>query len=262
MELLEHNAEAFCRLSSLLGQALVLVETNAKIDSKALSGNLGELQREAKRLGLSMVDKQLDRIYELLMSQQANSLNLSPLLKELYNRLLDELESRAFVTIPSSDVALYKQAEPPFGHEVQSKFPRASYDIDEACKCVALGRSTAGVFHLMRVMEIALRAVNTCLGGSLNLAGNEKNWGSLLNSIRDARNAKDASAPKGSKWQEKDLFAEIYALLDAVKDAWRNSTMHIERTYTDPEARAVLVTVKNFMQKLADRMDEAGQPLT
>ena len=44
--------------------------------------------------------------------------------------------------------------------EVNDKFPSAAFDIDEAGKCLAIGRSTAAVFHLMRALETAIRAVH------------------------------------------------------------------------------------------------------
>jgi hypothetical protein len=52
----------------------------------------------------------------------------------------------------------------------------------------------------------------------------------------------------------------MYALLDAVKDAWRNPTMHIETKYTPEEASNIFATVRGFMKKVAGRMDENGEP--
>lgn len=52
----------------------------------------------------------------------------------------------------------------PLGEEIPAKFPSARDDIEEAGKCLAFGRGTGCVFHLMRVMEVGLRG----LGQSLN----------------------------------------------------------------------------------------------
>ena len=120
---------------------------------------------------------------------------------------------------------------------------------------MGLGRYSACIFHLMRAMEIALRAVNICLGAPSVLIGSEKNWGTILKRMRDARDA------KAKNWKEKDIFAEIYALLDAVKDAWRNATMHVENKYNEEEAVHIFILVRGFMQKIAYRMDESGLPL-
>jgi len=52
LELLEYNAEAFCRLSSVLGQALLILKQGHANDStmSQLAGSLGEMQREVQRL--------------------------------------------------------------------------------------------------------------------------------------------------------------------------------------------------------------------
>lgn len=49
--------------------------------------------------------------------------------------------------------------------------------------------------------------------------------------------------------------------MTSVKDAWRNSTMHIERRYTDEEAEHILSAVRSFLKKIARRLDEDGLPL-
>jgi hypothetical protein len=69
---------------------------------------------------------------------------------------------------------------------------------------------------------------------------------------------------KGSKvWalpSDAVFFAEIYASLDAVRNVWRNATMHIENKYTPEEAEHIFAAVRGFMRKLASRCDELGQP--
>jgi hypothetical protein len=57
------------------------------------------------------------------------------------------------------------------------------------------------------------------------------------------------------------LFSEVYASLDAVRVAWRNTTMHVENKYTDDEAEHIFIAVRGFLKKLSSRMDETGQPL-
>jgi hypothetical protein len=126
--------------------------------------------------------------------------------------------------------------------------------MDEAGKCLGLGRSTASVFHLMRVLEVALHAVYKCLGISIPLLGTDRNWGVIINRIRDNIKAR-------GHFSEKDLFQELYALLDAVKDAWRNGTMHVEDKKTEDEAETIFIAVRSFMKKVSSRMDETGDPL-
>jgi hypothetical protein len=59
---------------------------------------------------------------------------------------------------------------------------------------------------------------------------------------------------------DKDVFEEIYASLDAIRNPWRNATMHVKNTYTEEEAEHIAVVVRGFMVKLASRMDQEGNP--
>jgi hypothetical protein len=66
-----------------------------------------------------------------------------------------------------------------FGPQVAKKFRDAANDIEHAGNCLALGESTACVFHLMRAMETAVRR----LGERLHVTINPKDtWGKILNS--------------------------------------------------------------------------------
>lgn len=174
---------------------------------------------------------------------------------ELSNRLPDELASKTALVLPADMVQFYEPAKPIMGAEFAIKFTDAQYDLDEATKCLAFGRYTATVFHLMRMVEILLFALHACLNISTILSGNDRNWGNVLNRIRDA------IASKGSKWNERNAFQEMFALLGAVKDAWRNSTMHVEKKYTDEECVSIFNAVRDLAQKVARRMDETGKPL-
>jgi hypothetical protein len=104
----------------------------------------------------------------------------------------------------------------------------------------------------MRIIEAGLHAIHARLGITVALVGNERNWGSILGRIKTTVSA----LPKGP---EKDRFQENYALLDSVKDAWRNNTMHVALKYTPDEVERIYLTVKGFMMNLSERMDEDGK---
>lgn len=103
-------------------------------------------------------------------------------------------------------------------------------------------------------METGLHAIHAALDIQVELTGNARNWGNILGRIKAAVGL----LPKGP---EKDQFQENYALLDAVKDAWRNNTMHVALKYSPDEAERIYLTVKGFMMKLSERMDENGIPV-
>lgn len=176
---------------------------------------------------------------------------------ELRGRLIDDLENRLFLSFSIREAELYQS--PRKGWEaVVERFPGATSDIEEASKCLALGRYTAAVFHLMRVMEIGLQAVRRCLSIPEPVKPAEKNWGVALRNVKD-----ELAQRKTAGWASPDdasLFDEVYVSLDAVRNAWRNATMHVENKYTEEEAEHISGAVRAFMRKIAGRMDEQGLP--
>jgi hypothetical protein len=139
------------------------------------------------------------------------------------------------------------------------KFPTAVYETDEAGKCLALGRSTATVFHLMRAMEISIKAVARCLGVPDPTKDHERSWGKILETIKQAIDAKTKQGWANAS--DKPFFADVYVSLDAVRVAWRNTTMHVENKYTEDEAEQIFLSVRGLMRKLTARLDEEGKPL-
>lgn len=177
--------------------------------------------------------------------------------QELFNlcdsiqyRLQDELGSRFLLSLSRKEANEFSSDG--FGAEVHAKFPSIIFELDEASKCMAFGRYTAAVFHWMRAVEAALRAVRLCLGATAPPSGMGKSWGTIL---AELRNMRTGSPPR---WPENDYFSSIYASFEAVMHAWRNGTMHIENKYTREEAESIRDCVKALLQRVASRMDEQG----
>lgn len=175
--------------------------------------------------------------------------------RDLSERIRDDLESVKFFHLGEREADLYFSKEPHFGAGVRNQFPSATFEIDEAAKCLAFGRSTASVFHLMRVLEAGIGAIYKCLGIGTLPAGSNPSWGMVLEEIRKEL------AKRGKAFSENDAFKDMYAWLGAVKDAWRNPTLHFEDKKTEEEAQEILLAVQTFMKKVASRMDENGLPL-
>jgi hypothetical protein len=108
-------------------------------------------------------------------------------------------------------------------------------------------------------MEIAVRATARCLGFPDPTKPAERNWGYVLQEIRKGIEAKwpTTAARMGGNGE---MFEALYASLDAVKNPWRNSTMHPANEYSDDEARHIFLAVRAFMLKLAARCDENSDP--
>lgn len=180
-------------------------------------------------------------------------------LNHVDSRLRDELSLHRVFVLEKEKEKFFQPKEPLFGKNFEAKFPTGAAELDEAAKCFALGRPTACVFHLMRLMECGLKSTAACLSNPPPTSGSDRNWGNILQNIKDAREVKT----KGNAWintADKEFFADAFASLDAVRVAWRNTTMHVEKNYTDDQAEHVLIAVKGFMTKLAFRMNENGEP--
>lgn len=161
---------------------------------------------------------------------------------EVQTTLKREASTRNFLSVPALMVRFYEPSEPLFGAAVEAKFPNMSEDIAEAGKCLALERSTAAVFHLMRIMELAVRKLGDELGITLV---DEKNWQNILDEVNKAIKCLD------HKLQRTKDLAGASSHLYAVKVAWRNEVMHPKQTYTPEQALAIFESARVFVAELA-----------
>jgi hypothetical protein len=212
------------------------------------------MRENCNNIGLKMsvlyIDQQL--IPDFNDGQLPENQRFAKRIDILSDRILDELSLSLFLHIPSEKMVLYEQKEPLFGLKIMEVFPTAITDIQEAGKCLALGRATACVFHLMRVMEVGLKALAKGLGIPY-----APSWESYLRQIETKITEKHSQKTKGWKKLE-PFYRDIAGDIQLVKIAWRNPTMHIVRSYSPEEAEDTLRAVRAFMQRLQDRFDEKG----
>lgn len=261
-DMLEHDAEAFCRFSSVLGQALVLLDLQPNgNDWGGLVATLGQMDREAERMEMTSLRKVLARIKEHITGRPgATTATVRPMIVELYNRLRDDLEGMLFLHVEPARSAFYSQPLPPFGPKVAQGFLSIAYEVAEAGKCLALDRSTASAFHSLRSMEAAVRAISRSLGIPDPTRGADRNWSKLLGAIK-AEVEKRWPSSTGRMSGDAKFFDEAYGALAGMQNPYRNSTMHLDDKYTPEEARHLFELVKGFMATIANRMDEDGLPL-
>lgn len=251
--MLKIEGDAFARAQRVLTQMVILGESDPSYfvrELKWIQQNLDALSEELKKLSLPMSQLQLDRARFVLASSYASE----PLVKvqvfksnleSLQQRIEDELGQRYLICISdsSSDYILGKKQI--VNTAVSNALPDISTDLGEAMLCLGFHRYTACVFHLMRAMEAAVVRV----GDRLNVTTIDKNgsnvtWGVITANIKNAVD----DMPKGD---ERDKWQSIVGLLYAVKEAWRNKTMHPKGTYTEEEALEVYDAVKTFLRSLA-----------
>ena len=174
-------------------------------------------------------------------------MNLSQAIMHTLGGIRDHLGAEWFFHLDLQDVPLYA-AQEPFGETVSKRFPKAAEDIAEAAKCLALQRPTASVFHLMRVMELALRALAQKLKIT-TIDPSVENWNKITDHVNKAINALPAKT--AVEQSRKAKFGAATAHLNSVRIAWRNEVMHPKQSYSREEAHAIFSAVRAFMVDLA-----------
>ena len=104
--------------------------------------------------------------------------------------------------------------------------------------------------HLNRVVEVGLRILAT---KELALPF-RPDWGRHLKDIEDELTKRYKAA--GAWIPDEQFFSEIAAQIGHIKTAWRNPSMHVDRKYTEDEAKGILQAVRSFMQHLATKLHE------
>lgn len=221
--------------------------TNERPDPKMI----GILERECVALDLPVSLAAVRRLGE----GKVLSKRTEDELRDLRMRINGELNSRLFFAMEPGNAGLYAGKDL-FGPEVAARFPSASDDIREAGKCLAFDRGTASVFHLMRVMERALYALGASLNDPALQPITTKNWDDILSRCRGQlkKDLKD----REPEWRaHPEFYADCTDRLIAVKEAWRNPTMHIRPDgYSVEQAEEVFARVRSFMQRVATRLSE------
>jgi len=193
----------------------------------------------------------VNRLEKLIKQPKPTTAQIKDGISELQGRVRDELSHIELWLITREEGRFLKTD--PFGPEIPNKFTPARDDIEEAGKCLAYGRGTACVFHLMRVMEVGLRALGASLNDPRLDPKRNPSWDSILKKCDE-----ELLLPlqnRCDEWQQDDAFySTASAQLHAVKDAWRNSTMHVERKYTPEEAEEVWNAVRAFMRHLSKKL--------
>lgn len=276
--MLEFSAHEFYQSTSLLQDLRNVIRSWSKqqhpfhkendvIDRESalfVKDNICTLMPHLEKLNAKLTKMSCARLVERLSDlQNANRFaDIATSVESIIQRLRDELSLSTVFVLEADKQKYYCPANPLFGGDIEGKFPSSLFEIDEAAKCLGLGRPTAAVFHLMRMMEIGIRAVARCLGIPDPMRAADRNWGNILRAIKNDLDARSGAAPT-KVWKvagDKEFFESAYASLDAVRVAWRNTTMHVGNKYTDDEAEHVFVAVRGFMMKLALRCGETGDP--
>jgi hypothetical protein len=172
---------------------------------------------------------------------------------ELQGRLVDEMRGRQFLSLNLAETVHYELHSK--GWEgVFFRFPNAMTDVEEARKCLALGRYTAAVFHLMRVTEAAVLELQ-CF---LNTKPDPKaHFGSVLQKLDHLQQRTQFKDLPDHLKPYAGFLSDVLPQLHAVKDSWRNKVSHVDDrimiadVFTEEMALGIYGATLLLMKKLA-----------
>jgi len=197
----------------------------------------------ADRICLTSSVRAAERMMQAVEGNRSPS-RLGELFRELSTVVQYELQDCMVFVIPQARAQYYNAKKPLGGSDIVNKLPDTVCDVTEAGNCFAVGRYTACVFHLMRVMEMCVQALGAEFGVSV---ANGETWQGILDSMQGAVKQR---YPRHSS-PERKTYAGVLSHLESVKIAWRNPTMHPKGTYTEEEARGIIGAVSIFTDNLA-----------
>src|SRR5262245_35328785 len=98
-----------------------------------------------------------------------------------------------------------------------------------------------------------------CLSVPDPTTGADRTWGRVLGSIKQAvdkrwPNSRDRLTGDGN------TFSTLHGSLAAIQNPYRDASMHLEQRYSEEEATHIFEMAKGLMTKIAERMDENGDP--
>jgi hypothetical protein len=179
------------------------------------------------------------------------------LIKKLTSSVHSEVNVLQFAFIPVSKVEFFEKHDL-FGEAVSAAFPSAQPEIKDAGNCLAADLHTAAVFHLMRAVEHGLRALARHLRVRTGQPLEYACWEHVIRAIDRKLNAL-RSKPKGKKKSDElEFYGRILMECAYFKDAWRNPVSHARGRYREAQALDVFGHVRDFMQRLAERVKETN----
>lgn len=211
-----------------------------------------KLHRPAMRQGLPSppFPKEIKVSFEAIYAQ----------LRLLYKTVQQEMEEVRLAVIFSRNAQFFEQ-DALFGKEIKdSASNELNAEIKAAGNCLATDLNTAAIFHLMRAIELAMRAVVRNLKIKVrNKPVEHAGWDTLVKLIEKDTRLKKEKYDR-SKRKKKDLlehckfFRLVADELNIFKEIWRDNTMHTQGMYAPSEALKVFERVRDFTQRLAKRI--------
>jgi hypothetical protein len=215
-----------------------------------------------QHLRLDHASKQVYQFSHDLAHRLSTPLTVSTAMENLLLTICKEAGEKLLVHIPSERAIYFNKdgeegRENLFGDDVFKNFESARPEIRDAGNCLAADLNTAAIFHLMRVVELGLRALAKKLKVKIGKTPVEYSTWETIIAEMERQIAKFKQLSKGKKKSETlEFYHGLIGEFNAFKDVWRNNIMHTRRSYNRHEAMVVFERVRSFMQRLASKVSE------
>ncbi len=198
-DMLDHRATSLVRCYGILRTALdrMLKSPDDKTDASSLEATLGMVAEECERSGLP-VSKAMAAEYASIASNAYDNAIMAPKIEAIMEAIEGELRTIKLFRVRTEYIRFVTE-RPLFHTSVYDKFPTAIRDIEDGGKSLGYELGTACVFHMMRVMEVGLKALGNALGIPY-----APTWESYLRQIEAKITAQHKT--KGIKWKRDEAY--------------------------------------------------------
>ena len=255
--------DIYGRITALIGIATVWLESpsqsvvglDGRVREELIKG-LDGLAKAALGSPFKPIDAAAQRMIQSLADPSLQTVVLADRIFALLARYKELCEEQASLFI-TQDKRTYFDSISAFGDKFSKVFPAAITDAEESCKCFALDRWTACVFHLMRVAEYGLRSLAMTLHVQLTHRGAHHpiecvDWDKVItgaqNKILNARGL----APGPRRQAKLELLSDAADHCAYMKGIWRNNASHARRPYKESDASVTFDRVRDFMRFLGN----------
>ncbi|HSY35561.1 MAG TPA: hypothetical protein VK814_07425 [Acidobacteriaceae bacterium] len=257
--MLQFAADRFVQIGNILRELEGLCSISRDLEKCVASESVEQVGSYLKVLnvvcaghGMVSSSKKCQRILEIVKNDTPTSFGeWHVILKDLRERIEDDLESQYFLHLEPKEANLYNQ--PLEGWEdVFPRFPKVRHNIQESSRCFALERYGAAVFHILLVAEYGVIQVATLLEVNADKPG----WSQVerLQKILKKPYAERSELEK----KHSKLLEDVVPLAMVVKDSWRHKLTHVDNQivwedtdFSPMVAEEIISATRGFMRKLA-----------
>ena len=251
------SAALFSSLAANLGILSVTLTGDARpvSDAEKVSSVriLTDFLNDCISLGLTTSAISTRRMLQAYSKDDCRFGEIRHLAEELQERLIDEMTGTLFLSLDIGEAEHYNKPRKGW-QEVLDRFPNATTDVEEARKCLALGRYTAAVFHLMRVTEAAVLELQCFLDTKSDA---KAHFGSVLQKLEHLKQKTEFKDLPDHLKRYVGFLSDVLPQLHAIRDSWRNKVSHVDDriiiadVFTEEMASGIYDATQLLMKKLA-----------